>query len=254
MLDLKIPEHSYFYGFMLADGHLRETTRNRGRLSLEIGEVDRDIIFKFEKLFPKISHVSSRTRDTNFKENSTSYILNIHNWDFREEIKALGYIEGCKTEEQDVPNSDYCEIDFIRGLIDANGSVGFIKGGIPFVSFTTKSDYLKEYFLSFIMRELGISKICNKNKRDNIYNILVSRNNAKKLYGILYYKGCLCLKRKKVDAILNWESKFSERTVRYWTEDEVLYIQNNSIEDSIIKLNRNRDAIRSKLNKLGKVV
>lgn len=38
--DLLVPAHSYFYGFALADGHLEDFSRNRGKLRIELFCID----------------------------------------------------------------------------------------------------------------------------------------------------------------------------------------------------------------------
>ncbi len=69
-INLKIPEHSYFFGFVQTDGSLTKSTRNRGKLQIEVGEKDLHILKSFRKLFPSVySSVSPRVRDTNFRNN-----------------------------------------------------------------------------------------------------------------------------------------------------------------------------------------
>jgi len=50
-LDLTIPEHAYMFGFIQADGHLYQTTRNRGKLQIELKESDGCILEKSQVLF-----------------------------------------------------------------------------------------------------------------------------------------------------------------------------------------------------------
>jgi len=53
-INLKIPEHSYFFGFAQTDGNLDKLSRNRGHLVIEIKEKDRNILESFQKLFPLV--------------------------------------------------------------------------------------------------------------------------------------------------------------------------------------------------------
>jgi len=53
-INLKIPEHSYFFGFAQTDGNLDKLSRNRGHLAIEIKEKDRNILESFQKLFPLV--------------------------------------------------------------------------------------------------------------------------------------------------------------------------------------------------------
>lgn len=53
-INLKIPEHSYFFGFVQTDGAMSESSRNRGKLQIEVGEDDVHILKSFKKLFSSI--------------------------------------------------------------------------------------------------------------------------------------------------------------------------------------------------------
>lgn len=64
-------QESYLYGILLADGNLSLASRNRGRVTLELQEEDLSLLQKIHNLYPK-SKLSSRTRDTNFKQNYKS--------------------------------------------------------------------------------------------------------------------------------------------------------------------------------------
>ena len=56
---------SYIFGLLITDGSMYLTTRNRGKVTLEVSEKDFDIV---EKLFNEIpgSKIHTRTRNTNF--------------------------------------------------------------------------------------------------------------------------------------------------------------------------------------------
>jgi hypothetical protein len=45
----KTPFNSYLIGLLQTDGNVYETTRNRGRITLELSEKDCDIIEKINK-------------------------------------------------------------------------------------------------------------------------------------------------------------------------------------------------------------
>lgn len=254
ILDLTKPEHSYFYGFALTDGSLNDYSRNRGSLSIEISIKDKDILYSMKELFSVNSSYKERFRKTNFT-NGKLYgycSLSIYDLDFRNELKSYGFPSGKKSLIVREPNVPFSEIDFVRGLIDGDGSVGFTKANIPFISFTTKSDALRNYYVSFVQKQIGIILNPSKNKRDSIYNIMMNSSSAQKLYKILYYPDCLCLKRKKVDDILLWESHERPHTFlpKRWTQEEDEYILSHSLEESMRKLQRSKDSIETRLWKL----
>jgi len=178
-INLKIPGHSYFFGFVQTDGTLKKSSRNRGRLEIELGGRDKEILDSFKRLFSSVySAVRIRDRDTNFKKNYKSCILTICDLGFRNELNKLGIPYGKKYWIISPPKTNFCERDYIRGLVDGDGSVGITEKGLPFISFTVKSERLKEYLFNIIERITGERKKLSRNARDNIYNIMVNREKA----------------------------------------------------------------------------
>lgn len=143
-IDLMNPEHAYLYGFILADGSLYETSRNRGRLAIELSARDEDILHKLKQFIPFDAYIRYRTRNTNFKSNYKSCSLTIHSQEFRSELKRIGLPIGKKSEIVSTPVVPFSEIDFWRGMIDRDGSVGVTGKSIPYVSFTTTSEFIKK--------------------------------------------------------------------------------------------------------------
>lgn len=200
---------SYIYGLLITDGSMYLTTRNRGKVTLEISKKDEDIVMKLNKLIPK-SKIYERVRNTNFKNNSVTKIFSNHQLSFRTKLISQGFPIKDKTINANTPIDYYDEYSFWRGVIDGDGSLGFIKDGTPFISLVTKSEKLKDEFLSFIRKELGIDKHLNRNKRDNIYNIVIKAENAVKLSKLLYLTDTstnLYINRKYIKAkeMQNWK-------------------------------------------------
>lgn len=202
---------SYLYGLLIADGSLylsHDKSRkvdNRGRVSLEVNTRDKDIVVKLFNLIPN-SHIRERTRATNFKENySTCSFVNSQKA-FRDWLIGCGYPLSDKTHLASPPSVEYCEIDFWRGFIDGDGSIGFDKRGVPFISIVTVSESMKEAYLAFLQSRYGITKIANRNKRDNAYNIVVYSEKAVNLAKDLWNNPELSLDRKakKADLVKQW--------------------------------------------------
>lgn len=49
-MDLEIPGYAYMFGFLQADGHLSQQSRQRGRLTVEINVRDIDLLRRFQEL------------------------------------------------------------------------------------------------------------------------------------------------------------------------------------------------------------
>src|SRR5262249_32027179 len=145
--------------------------RNRGCISVELKDIDKHILESFVELTPYKSSIRSRTRDTNFLKSYTSIIWSLHDWEAREIFKAAGLPAGSKSNIIKPPTQKFSEPDYVRGLIDADGSVGLTGNGKPFVSFTTKSDAMMQFVRDYIMKITGVELNPTRNTRDNIYSL-----------------------------------------------------------------------------------
>lgn len=197
---------SYLYGFLQADGNLSEQTRNRGRITLEICKKDEDIIHAFDNIITENTYISERHRKTNFGENDFIK-LSIYDLDFRNKMKSYGFPVGKKDDLIEPPkNVEYSINDYVRGLIDGDGSLGLTNKDIPFVSFITKSEKMKDFYIQYLFSITGKLKTSSRNKRDNAFNIAIYKEDAQKFVKQVYYKDSLTLKRKEEKAknILSW--------------------------------------------------
>ena len=197
--DLNIPINSYIFGFLQSDGHLashKKSGLKKGKLNIELSFKDKDILLLIQKHACVETSFSSRTRDTNFKENYKSCKLSFYSTEFREALHKLGMPIGKKSAVIAPPKSEYSEIDYWRGIIDGDGSLGFTKGGWPFISLNTSSDKLAIAYKNFILKITGRINNSNRNKRDNTYNIVETRELSQLICKKLYYNGCIGMKRK----------------------------------------------------------
>ncbi|MFI1368289.1 hypothetical protein [Streptomyces griseochromogenes] len=132
-MDLTVPEYAYMFGFLQADGHLAKGVGQKGRLTVEISAQDIDLLREFQKLTPYNSSIRERTRSTNFAEMHTAAIWSVCSLEARTTINELGLPYGRKSKTIAPPNVEFPRCDYLRGLIDADGSVGFTSKGFPFV-------------------------------------------------------------------------------------------------------------------------
>lgn len=205
MIYIKNTEISYLIGLLQTDGsNYKEPNSNKGRIKLELSTRDCDIIFKLNNFLQFKTTITNRTRNTNFKQNYTSISLNIYNKDIRNFLSDYIPI-GHKSELIKQPDN-VVVFDYWRGIIDGDGSLGITKNNIPFISLTTQSELLARDFIIFIEKLTGTKKKMNRNKRDNIYNITVTKEKAQLITKSIYYDNCLALDRKleKSILVLNW--------------------------------------------------
>jgi hypothetical protein len=261
---LNIPSHnfSYIIGFIQGDGHNEQSsTGHKGRISLEISERDIDILDKLELALEDIVKVSrsTRIRTTNFKDNSKSVILKIFNKSFRQELTKYVPV-GKKSETVSAPINfeNFSERDYIRGLIDSDGSLGLTSNNKPFISFCTKSEALKDFILANIKKIIGAEKQINRNTRDGIYNISLFNEDAVNYVKYLYAGSEIYLDRKyiKFEEMLSWVRKIPKRNCRPKTwlisEDEVVKRLDLSLNRKVEILNRSKLSIKMRAWRLSK--
>lgn len=186
---------SYIFGLLLTDGNLYLDSRSRGKVSLEVNIIDEDIIDKLCTIIPN-SKKLYRKRTTNYKENVSCVRFYNCRKEFRDKLIIQGFPIKNKTINADIPTCVYNENAFWRGVIDGDGSIGITANNEPFISLTTKSEFLKDSFLKFLYNNFNIEKHINRNKRDNVYNIMIKNDKAINIINEIYKDSSIHLDRK----------------------------------------------------------
>ena len=162
----------------------------------------------------------------------------------------MGYKPGKKSKSVRVPSVTYIERDLFRGIIDGDGSIGITENNIPFVSLATTSKYISIAYRNIIKKVLGKSKTSSPNKRDGEYNITLYSEDAQQFLSYLYYKDCLCLKRKlkSVQEVLKWKRPKGRKKINknIWTEKEIKYLISHTVGQSMVKLERSYSSVKTK--------
>nr|WP_317453318.1 LAGLIDADG family homing endonuclease [Streptomyces xanthii] len=194
------------FGFLQMDGHLQQGTRQRGRLSAELNIRDIGLLHRFQELTPYSSSVTERTRATNFAAESHTATWTLCSLEARTRINELGLPYGRKSKKITPPRVPFSRPDYLRGVIDADGSVGHTKDGLPFISLTTASTAIAVYLCFYTKKLTGTSRHPGRNERDGIYNVLYWKETAQALSAHLYYPGCLSLDRKRqaAESLQEW--------------------------------------------------
>ncbi|MFI8915628.1 LAGLIDADG family homing endonuclease [Streptomyces sp. NPDC053513] len=199
-MDLEDPEYAYMFGFLQADGHLARGTGQKGRLSAEINARDIHILYEFQRLTPYYSSVTERVRSTNFAEQHHSATWTLCALEARSIINELGIPYGKKSRTIRPPRVQFSRRDYLRGVIDADGSLGWDSEGVPFLSFTSASTAMAAYLCHYTKKITGAERIARRNTRDQVYVITYFKEQAQQLAEHLYYPGCLALEHKKANA------------------------------------------------------
>ncbi|MGW7411543.1 hypothetical protein [Streptomyces sp. NPDC054863] len=239
-MDLKDPNYAYMFGFLQADGHMSEGTRHRGHLAVEINVRDIAILREFQRLTPYNSSITERTRTTNFSDSHHSATWTLCALEARTRLNEIGLPYGKKSKKITPPRAGFSRRDYLRGVVDADGSVGYTAQGFPFISLTTASTAIGAYFCFYGKKVTGAQRYIGRNKRDDIYNVMYQKESAMQLAAHLYYPGCLSLERKQhaAAALAAWERPTGMKRVvgrRIWKswEDTVLLKLGNAAAASI---------------------
>ena len=102
---------------------------------------------------------------------------------------------------------------------------------------------------------VGYRPETQRNKRDDVYNIMIIKENAIKLITYLYYDNCVGVDRKLKSAneIKQWIRPEEMRIVgkqRKWTIEDMEYIKTHTVLDSMHTLNRTKNSVLMKLRKV----
>ncbi|MEU9702169.1 LAGLIDADG family homing endonuclease [Streptomyces sp. NPDC047981] len=199
-MNLEDPRYAYMFGFLQADGHLAAGAGQKGRLTAEINARDIHILYEFQRLTPYYSSVTERVRSTNFAENHHSATWSLCDQEARTIVNELGIPYGKKSRAIRPPRVEFSRPDYVRGLIDADGSLGWTAEGFPFLSFTSASTAAAAYLCHYAKRIIGAERIARRNTRDQVYVVTYVKEQAQRLAEHLYYPGCLALDHKKANA------------------------------------------------------
>jgi hypothetical protein len=225
-------------------------------LTFEIARRDEEILLRIRGALPYTSSLGRRTRTTNFKAEYETSILSVFDRDFRERFIEWGMPIGRKSHEVAPPRVPFAEFDYVRGLLDGDGSVGVTELGFPFVSLNTTSDAIAAFYVDFLHRVTGRPrKTTSRNARDDAYNIAVFKELAQAVISPVYYDGALALTRKKSAArtALDWRRPVGVRgpyIARRWTARDDEYALTHSVEQSMRALDRTRASVSMRLWRL----
>ena len=201
--------------------------------------------------------ISKRKRTTNFGI-SDSITLSANELQFRNLLKDWNVPAGKKSQTISPPlhKTELSINDYIRGLYDGDGSLGYTNNGFPYVSFVTQSEAIKEFLINFIYKiTLKPIKDPKRNKRDDVYNIVITKEDAIAFCKEIYPHNCLSINRKYINAqeIKKWIRPSTMRKIesrKKWNKEQDKFILSNSIEESMKILNRTKESIEMRLWRL----
>lgn len=259
---------SYFVGLVQTDGNLyqcksRENV-HRGKLTIELSSKDAHILRTLANMVPCNFGIRERTRSVvcNGRQyHSCTTSLTISDLGFRMMAEKLGILYGSKKNVAPSTWEGLSIIDYMRGLFDGDGSVGFTKNGIPFMGFVTQSQRMAEFVRDVISQWTSKPlKKLKRNKRDCIYNLTVFKEDAVVLADHMYCDGCIGIDRKveAANAVRAWirPAWMKKNSCPHlpWTEQDICHLfealRADKTADEISKLlQRTKNSINIKVHK-----
>ncbi|MET8776449.1 hypothetical protein ABZV58_15665 [Nocardia sp. NPDC004654] len=228
VLDLTTPAVAYTVGLLQTDGSHEGNLDGKGRVSLELGVRDEQILNRIAEILPCYASIGYRTRTTNFATHYETATLRFYDQATRRAIASAGVPVGRKATSIEPPVGPIAEADYLRGLLDGDGSIGFTRKDEPFVGFVTASPAMAEYFCRTVQNVCGVTRTARPNKRDGAINVMVLNHAAAQLAAWAWYSPeVLGLERKSAAAqqVAEW-SPVSQKAGRYgvprkrWTADD----------------------------------
>ena len=228
---LKVNEHyfkkwsanmAYILGFIFADGSITKVTHNGSSDRLSFGQHKKDIdILRKIKRELSAEQTLSITRDAVY--------FSIHSQIIVDDLKKLGvsYRKSFRKSRGKIPNipQKYTR-DFIRGIVDGDGSINFSKEGYPSLSVCGRKEIMaliRNHFLSKFDIYSKIIQPKKDGKLSNIFYINYRCNSAKTLIHYLYNNVELYLERKF--QLTKRCSEIKMRSRRNYTKKENQIIQ-----------------------------
>jgi hypothetical protein len=251
MFDTTRPEIAYLIGLLQTDGSHSGSLDAKGKVTLELAARDAAVLPLLAAIIPCHTSIRHRTRDTNFSKEYTSAALGFYDQRARRSIAALGVPPGPKSRTIAPPPQPFAKADYVRGLLDGDGSVGFTAKGWPFVSLVTASPVLAEFFCGVIKEVCGVDRTARPNTRDGVSNILVLNVAAAKLAAWAWYSpDAISIDRKLKAAaqVAAWAPDPS-KAGRYgnprkrWTPEEDEVVLGHSVKEAAVLLDRTAQSV-----------
>lgn len=206
------PKSAYVLGFVAADGNVDE---KKNRLTITCGEKDKGHLEKIRDVFgaDEKTKVSVYNNNRGFSSKfGVNYVINFISKDL---VRDLGKYGICNKKSFDLKfpiNLDKkLYPDFIRGIVDGDGSVGMYKTGSPFISIV--GPYL---FLTAI--------------RNIFVNVVKVRKNK--------------VKKNRTIFQISWSSKDAIRILRWLYKNPSIYLDRKYTTYLFIERNRMEEYIQ----------
>lgn len=257
--DLRNPASAYVFGFMQADGHHYAGRGRKGTVTIEIKAQDADVLRAMQQVIPWRTSITFRSRTTNFAKRADSAVLTLWALEGRERLLELGLPTGRKSATVAPPAEPFSHRDYLRGLYDGDGSVGFAVNGMPFLSIVTASPAIAEFVCAEILRVTGARRNPRPNNRDGVFNLMIASDPAAAFARWLYDDACIALARKRAAALAvgAWtrpEGMRARSPRKRWTPEEDAVVMQMTRKEAAERLGRTVSSVNVRIWRLRQIV
>lgn len=251
--DLSVPEAAYFFGLLQTDGSHSGDPDHKGAVTIELTVRDKDVLESIQSIVPMRTTIALRRRVTNFGPNDSA-TLRFHDQATRRSLAAAGLPPGPKSTNIGPPTGPISAPDYVRGLLDGDGSVGFTQLEYPFISFTTASPAMAAFIIDTIWQVCRKRRTVRPNARDGVYNIMVANHAASDLAQWAWYSDdVLGIGRKRLSAraVAAWVpdpliARRFGRPRHAWTTEQDLIVEVHSVRDAATILGRSESSVANR--------
>lgn len=194
---------AYLLGYIAADGFVGEGKFN----NLVVHSNDLEIVEIFKKELEYDGKIK-KSSVGGFKNSTFGYLINVSSKELIKDLNELGIYSKKSLTYSKLPDiSEEVIPDFVRGYFDGDGS--FISSVNSSISKKNGRQYSytkgcfsiigTEPILRAIVSALNIKRFnLSKSKTQGLFYLKVcSKGELKRLYDLMYYENCSCLKRKQ---------------------------------------------------------
>ena len=186
---------AYVVGFIFADGNITEVTHNgySDKLGFGVSQKDIDVLEKIKRELSAKQALSISGKYVHFSIFSQVIV---------DDLKKLGvsYRKSFRKSPGKIPNIPQKYIrDFIRGIVDGDGSINFDKRDYPALSICGRKEmmtFIRNHFVYKFHIYSKISQPKKNGKLSNVFYICYRSNSAKILINYLYKNASIYLERK----------------------------------------------------------
>lgn len=204
------PTKAYLLGLIFTDGSVTEEKERQNQLRLELKASDVDLL---EKYRTELGITSKLTYSKRGK--SESFLSTVRSDKIVKDLNKYGIVKNKTYVTKHLPEiSPLFEKDFLRGLIDGDGSI-YPNQNYYRINFTSYSKEICEDFIQLCEKVSKIPIKTHPSKNGNSYRVtLVQKELVKKLITSCYKDAEMYLSRKYIIATNIFENKNEEDIVQ----------------------------------------